>query len=648
MSEHPEPEPGRTGDHQRVDQGAAVHGNVQGDVNLTFGAATRVVKPRFREGPYPAEDISERLHAFVEPPSCAAARAVLDRRRVLLLIGAAGSGAGTAAFALLRDRITGDGRIIGLDPSRDLAELNPSDGSGYLLRGVNAESAEALTDVALAALHERLRAAGAHLVVIVNPALRLASTTARWQVIHTPPHPAEVARARLGTMGLTEEQLSLALAALGDPQVKAHLETSREPAVGTEVAEELRHIALGTKELHEALGGLTRTAADHAAQTLRAVRADGDALALATSIALLERHDRTVIARCAAGLRPLLDRSAPGREPEATAAPETDVLGDDFTTRLRKVNAHPLPRVVDSSSHHWFRYWIEPIAFQRRHQANAVLSRLWLDYDGIAHAVLTWLRRDSTRYSPGIDYTAGLAIGRVLRQATGPEVLRQLRHLAESPDRWRRRLVAYALNEAAQDGLLAGAVRDQMSRWSRYANEHLRATVAETCGGGFGLIRPERTLSLLDRVLYGSAPTSVRTGVSLSLAVLLTESANTGLVFDTFTDWIARPEDTGQHSYALGAIPGLIADFLQLDVDDPGPLLPLVREALNNAQARESVVQALLRAEESPNPRIRARATALITALAADAGRQRGVRTLLVARLHRRARSENLAEGAAA
>ncbi|WP_432746045.1 hypothetical protein H7827_16165 [Streptomyces sp. JH002] len=646
MTEKPEDEPSQTGDHQRVEQGAAVHGSVQGDVNLTFATATRVVKPRFREGPYPTEDVSERLRAFVEPPSFTACRDVLDRRRVLLLIGATGSGAGTAAFALLRERLGAGGRVIGLDPSRELADLKPAESSGYLLRGLNAESAGALTDVALTALRERLQATGAHLIVIISPAQRLSSTTARWQVLHKPPHPAEVARARLGSMGLTEEQLSLALVNLGDVRVKAYLEASQEPAVGTEVAEELRHIALGTKELHEALGDLTRSAGDHATQTLRAVREDSDALALATSVALLEHQDRTVIARCAAGLRPLLDPSTTSRESAGTPTTEVDVLGDDFAARLRKVKAHPLPRVVDSDSRYWFRYWIEPITFQRRHQADAVLSRLWLDYDGIADAVLTWLRRDSTRYFPGIDYTAGRAIGRVLRQATGPDVLRQLRLLAESPDRWRRRLVAYALNEAAQDGLVAGAVRDQMWRWSGYQNEHLRATVAETCGGGFGLIRPDRTLGLLDRVLAGPARASVQTGVSLSLAVLLMESANAKPVFDTFTDWIARPEGSGQRSYALGAIPRLITDFLQLDVDDPEPLLPLVRRALNDAQARKAVVDALLRAEESPNPRIRARATALITALASGAGEQRGIRTLLVARLHRRARAENIAEGA--
>ncbi len=655
-----EPRPGRDGHQQRVDQGAAVLGTVNGDLNLTFGdaaaaaAAEKVIKPRFREGPYPADDVAERLRAFVEPPAFALGREVLRRRRVLLLIGGTGSGASTAAFALLREQRGAADRIVGLDPGRDLADLKPSNARGYLIRALPAESAATLTDVALTALRERLRAADAHLVIVVDPALRLPAVTAPWQVVHEPPPPSEVARARLRIMDLSEEQLSLALTHLGSPEVKAYLDTSREPGMGAEVAEELRHIALGDRELHEALGNLTRTATDHADETLRAVRGDADALALTTSIALLEHRDRTVIARCAAELRPLLERppAAPppdGREPERAPTAGGDVLGDDFAARLRRVGAHPLPRVVESGSRYWYRYWVEPIAFRRRHQADAILTRLWLDYDHIADAVLTWLHSESTGYSPGIDYTAGLAIGRVLRHATGPDVLRQLRPLAGSPHRWRRRLVAYALNEAAQDGLLAGAVRNELWEWCRLKDPYARAAVAETCAGGFGLVRPDRTLRMLDRVLDrmldGPARDSVHKGVTLALAVLLLETANAEPVLAAFTEWMARPEGTGQRAYALGAVPGLITDFLQLDTNDPGPLLPLVRGALADAQAREAVVDAILRAEGSADARTRVRATALITALAADAGAQRGVRALLVARHHRRPRPETSAEG---
>ncbi|RBM22148.1 hypothetical protein DEH69_05015 [Streptomyces sp. PT12] len=641
-----------------MEQGAAVAGAVNGDINFfaapdAFAASEKVVKPRFREGPYPAEDVDERLRTFVEPPSSAFGREVLRRRHVLLLLGAPRTGASTAAFALLRERCGDGGRIIGLDPSRALADLKPRDTSGYLIRALPEEAADALTDVALTALRERLENVDAHLIIVVDPTQRLSPTTARWQVRHEPPPPAEVAHAHLRAMGLSEEQLSVADAHLGDPQVKSYLETSQEPAVGTEVAEELRHIALGVRELHEALGNLTRTAADHATATLRAVRGDVAALALTTSIALLEHQDRTVIARCAAELRPLLAptpaETPPGdREQERTRTTEADVLGDDFATRLRKVNAHPLPRVVDNGSRYWYRYWVEPVAFQRRHQADAILTRLWLDHEGIADAVLTWLRDDSTRYSPGLDYTVGLSIGRVLRHGTGPDVLRQLRPLAESPERWRRRLVAYALNEAAQDGVLAGAVRDELWEWSRLRDEHLRATVAETCAGGFGLVRPDRTLRMLDRVLNSADRPHVRKAVSSALAVLLLEVANAGRVLDAFTGWIAQPEGSGQRAYALRAVPELIDSFLQLDTDDPGPLLPLVRRSLDDAQARDAVMGVLLSAEHSPNAGTRLRATALITLLAATAGGQRGVRALLIARVRRDAQSDKLTEGTVA
>ncbi|GAB2887773.1 hypothetical protein [Streptomyces mayteni] len=669
-----EPRPDHDGNHQRIDQGAAVQGNVHGGINLMFGnsefaAAEKVVKPRFREGPYPAEDVAERLRTFVEPPSIGRCRDTIDRRRVLLLAGSHGSGVSTAAFALLRERIGGDsegdsgGQIIGLDPSSSLTDLKPSKACGYLVRGLSAESAKALTDVALAALQNRLRAANAHLVIIVDPALRLPGSTARWRADHEPPLASDVARVHLAAAELTEEQLSIAMADLGHPLVKGHLE-GQPPGVGVEVAEELRHVALGDRQLPEAMTNLTRNAAGEATDTLLEVRTDADGLALATSIALLERQDRTLITRCAAELRPLLD--PPPDDPPRDDADRNrgrkhdrdrhrdrdrdrdDVLGDDLTTRLHKINAQALPRVVESGSRYWYRYWVEPVAFRRKHLAETILARLWLDHDGIGDAVLTWLLAESTRYSPGMDYVAGLAIGRVLRRATGPDVLRQLAPLAASSDRWRRRLVAYALNEAAEDGLLAGAVRDQLWDWSYSKDDHLRATVADTCAGGFGLVRPERTLRMLDHVLDGPDRYTVRTAVSQALAVLLTEAANTELVLATYAEWIARPEDGGQRAYALGAIPQLITEFLQLDVDDPGPLLPLVIRSLDDDQARQAVVDVLLRAERSLIPGTRARATALITALATAAGDRRGVRALLVARLRQSAHSTKSAEGTAA
>ncbi|ARQ69987.1 hypothetical protein [Streptomyces marincola] len=636
------PETAPPGNEQHVGQGAAIVGDVHGDV-LLVAADERVVKPRFREGPYPADDVAERLRAFAEPPSFARCREILARRRVLLLAGAPGTGVGTAAFALLRG---GTDRVIGCDPGRHPGDLKLAEAAGHLLRALPAESAAALTDVTLAALQERLHAAGSLLVVVVDPALPPPAAANRWLVHHQPPAPADVARAHLRSMDLPEGQLHLALEHLEAPQIKAYLDTSRTPAVGAEVAAELRHIALGARDLHEALDNLTRTAAERADDTLRAVRHDPAALALTASVALLEHRDRTVITRCAAELRPLLAPPQQADPPDRLA--KANVLGDDLATRLRRVDAHALPRVIDTGSRYWYRYRVEPIAFQRRHQADAILARLWLDHDGVSEALLSWLGGDTTRYSPGLDSTAGRAIGRVLRQATGPDVFRQLRPLAGSPHRWRRRLVAYALSEAAQDGVLAGAVRDQLRQWSRHRDEHVRATVAETCAGGFGLIRPDRTLRLLDRVLDGPAGSGVRTGVSLALTVLLSETANAEAVLAAYTDWSARPEGSEQRAYALRAVPELITNHLQLDLA-PGPLLPLVRRALDDAGARDNVVAALLAAEDAPEAGTRARATAFITALAGSPGTRRGVRALLIARRHHRGRSEEpLSQGALA
>ncbi|NEC92765.1 hypothetical protein G3I71_45120, partial [Streptomyces sp. SID12501] len=135
---------------QRVQSGVALMGNVAGDftyLNISAWndeATERILKPRLREGPYPAEEVRGRLYGFVVPPSYARCRKALDSR-IVLLRARAGTGAGTTAFALLAER-HGEGGITGLDAMADLSAWRPKAGRGYLLQGLPAASARSLDD----------------------------------------------------------------------------------------------------------------------------------------------------------------------------------------------------------------------------------------------------------------------------------------------------------------------------------------------------------------------------------------------------------------------------------------------------------------------------------------------------------------------
>ncbi|PJE96961.1 hypothetical protein CUT44_15545 [Streptomyces carminius] len=657
------------GNQQDV-RGVGVTGNVHGSIYYNVlptadDATAEVLRPRFREGPYPARDVEERLRAFVEPPSFPQCRKILDRR-VLLLRGDGGTGTGTAAFALLRERHGADG-ITGLDTGQDLTRWSPSAARGYLLQWLEPDVAENLSEVALNALDDRLRGIGAHLVVTLRRESPLPHGTESRQVPHVPPSAYDVAQKHLRTMvrtgGLTAEQLSTALSHLNGDEFRDHLGPGSSPAVGAGVAEALRDVASGTRNVPDAVAGLPSSAAETTAKVLNEVRGNADGLALTAAVALLERQDRTVVTRFAARLRPAL--AARTGQTAPVPGPETDLLGRSLEERLGQVGAHTLPRRIDRVGA--YRYWTQPVMFRHRYQADEILRRLWLDHEGMADTLLDVLRQSA--YQQGMDLTAGTALGKVLCHATGAGALGQLYGFASSDTRWQRRLVAYALGEVSQHSELSSAVRQQLRQWSRSPNPNLRCTAAETCAGSFGLAHSDQALGLLDTVL-GAQPSGtdfeprLRSAVSFALGVLLSEQANDEKVLDRLVRWLTAPSGTPRHTYAVsvleslasGAFPerspqgGRRLSLAGLVCEAPRAVLPLVLASLDDPALYDTVAKGLLDAEAAAEPQRLTRFDSFYAALSETAAKQRGVIRFVLSRVHSRAAApgEGPEEGAPA
>lgn len=641
---------------QRVGQGTAFMAEVHGDVHFSAGTGhpddvvtEYAPKPRLREGPYPAGEISEKLCGFVEPPSHVRCRKVLDGR-ILVLRAEDGTGASTAAFALLVERHGTDG-ITGLDPTGDPTRWRPGDGRGYLLRGLSQEVADSLGEVALRGLADLLLRAGAHLVVTVGREVRLPADTLPWQVTHLPPQSYDVAVRRLHTTaeagGLTDEQLSTALGHLASRDFIGHLRAHPLPGDGVELAEGLREAVVLGKSAASVPEDL-RLGGDAAARTaLGKARHSADAISLIAAIALLQGRDRTVVERFAAELRPLL-RERAGMGSTADLPERTDVLGPALEDRLEAVGAELLPPRAGSAGRH--RYPVQPVGFSGRHRSEALLRRLWLDHEGMPEVL--WRALDALPHQSGIDMAAGRSIGAVLAHATGPSALRQLALFAASDKRWQRRLVAYALGEVAQHVALGGAVREQLRDWSRWRSTNIRCTVAETCAGSYGLARPEAALRLLDGVLDGSEEDvgrrSLWTAVSFALGVLLTEKPNHVLVLDKVTEWLASEHGTLRHAFAADAVEAMaLSTFPRPDTSGPGkvsladvmgdhprPVLALVTLALDTSATYEAVAEGLLAIEDDPRLRHRAAFVSFLSALSEAARGHRGF-TRLMLRRHR-------------
>ncbi|MFF1510684.1 hypothetical protein [Streptomyces sp. NPDC058326] len=644
------------GNEQRVRDGLALMGNAYGAItvnNLTVRrdgeAEGKIAKPRFREGPYPPEEVGDRLRAFVEPRSYALCKEALRGRRVLLLRGESGSGTSTAAFALLRD-LTGNGRIIGLDSANGLTDWQPSMSAGYVVQGNAPEAGERLDEVALNQLTDRLRGKDAYLVVIVNQVSTLPRAVQLWCHNHIAPSPRDVAQARLNGMAnegtLSVEQLRKAVNSLDLPPFRDILAAERSPGAGVDVAEELREVAANRRTPEAAADNLRAGTAEAAKKLLNSVRRNVDDLALTATIALLEEQDRSVVERFAAQLRPLLSTRATPSPGEAI----DDLLGRDIDDRLAKVQARLLPRIAGTSRSH--RYWSEPVAFRGKHLGEQVLRRLWLDYEGFSEVLMAWMRE--LPYEPGVDRAAGRRIGQVLCQASGPDVLRQLDPFAGSSLSWQRRLAAHALGEVVQDAMLSAAVRAQLRQWSRLKAPEMRCTVAEACAGSLGLALPHFAVDLLHTVLDakgGPLGDDVYRAVSAGLGVLLTEDANRERVVGKLTTWLGETRDTARHTYAVRAVHALCdggfpainragvrkVTLADLFAGSWEPLVPLVLAALDDDQLHDAMVKGLSSMESSLGPDGRLRVEAFLGAVAKASGGSRGLRRLLFARIRDRA-----------
>ncbi|MEU8461340.1 hypothetical protein [Streptomyces sp. NPDC029003] len=639
--------------NQRVDNGVALMGKVGGDftyLNIsawTDEATERILKPRLREGPYPAEEVRGRLYGFVEPPSYARCRKALDSR-IVLLRARAGMGARTAAFALLAER-HGEGGVTGLDAMVDLSVWRPKAGRGYLLQGLPAASARSLDGVRLAGLAEALHGVGAHLVVTMAQDARLPSDTSRWEEAHAAPGPHEVVERRLRLVAaegrLDSSQLAAALGHLASPEFVDYLSAHPLPGDAVDLSDGLRQCAETSAPPGSVIEDLLTGTEAAARSALAKARHSADAVSLMAAVALLRGQDRTVIEQFAAAMRPLLGaRAAKTGQNETPEEQPSDVLGPSFEDRLEAIGARPLaPR---SSSADRYRYPVQPIVFSGRHRSATLLRHLWLDFEGMPDAL--WGALEQLRYQPGLDVAAGEAIGRVLAHATGPGALTQLHRFASSGDRWRRRLVAVALGEIVQHPLVSGAVKEQMRRWSR-SSAVLRCTVAETCAGSYGLARPAAALKLLDTVLDGSSPdldAKLRSAVSFALGALLTEEANHIEVLETVMRWLEAGRETPRHTLAVHVIhsmslstfplpgaPGAVRMSLARTLErHPAQGFALVVLGLDDPATYEAVAQGLGRVEADPDMFQRTAFDHLLSELSRTARQRRGVIRFLLGR----------------
>ncbi|MGC5285704.1 hypothetical protein [Micromonospora sp. DT231] len=196
-------------------------------------------------GRLPAVDVDHALRYFAPPDGYVRAAVLLREQGLVFLTGDEGTGRRASAFALLRDRIGTDGRINGLSPAVSLAQLVESEfvsGRGYVVLDWLGEKRDGVVQAFDAGrLADRLKRAGAHLVVTTDQRATarrdLGSFTVQW----SPPDPSSIFQVYLERAGtLAEAEIDLVSARIAElrlPGEVARLLDRLPQGVGAALAE---------------------------------------------------------------------------------------------------------------------------------------------------------------------------------------------------------------------------------------------------------------------------------------------------------------------------------------------------------------------------------------------------------------------------
>ncbi|MGW5050709.1 hypothetical protein [Actinokineospora sp. NPDC004072] len=182
--------------------------------SATFGVEGSRARVGRATGPIRPQDVTAALTHHLVAANRDKTDAVLRERKVLLLVGPAGTGKHSEALALLM-AVCGNDKIIGVSPALSLSDLassvNYQRGHGYLVVDHVSEPAEFVTAAHdLVVLENKLATAGAFLVLTTRSLGLDEGRLATNAVRHQPPDAVELLTHCLGGVVLDAETLERA------------------------------------------------------------------------------------------------------------------------------------------------------------------------------------------------------------------------------------------------------------------------------------------------------------------------------------------------------------------------------------------------------------------------------------------------------
>ncbi|MFB7471337.1 hypothetical protein [Kitasatospora sp. NPDC056184] len=606
--------------HGNINTGS-VHGGQR--VENGAGPGGRGRRPvEAHEGPISEQEIREACAGFAEPAWFAAALAELDGG-VLFLHGEPGTGRRTAALNLLHRHSGGSPDLRALDSDENLATWRPAGtgARGYLVHGLLPQ--HPLGPAVVANLRRLLRDARSRMVIVLPHEPERVRALARdlhvSPVRCEPPPPRAVFDARL-TAAVPDEHRRRALLERLEQRESGLLDSLLTPElVPAQVAELVTAVSVaddGGPDPTDLRARLSFLAEGEVPDLLERLHHDPDGLAFLLAASVFEGLDHRIVREEADRLLALADGrldsvlrdggdrdtgdrdgAGPRGSRERSRPNPRFVFRRSLDELLHTVRARCAPAEI--RSHSRFTYTVEPVAFTRHRQGEAVLRHVWRQYGELAALLTEWLDTVPARESD-LTVPVGHVMGMAASWGGGRRALRHIRELAGSERAHSRTTAAYALGIAARDAVLAGEIKYHLGRWSTEGGWRLRSTVAFACGSEFGTSRPEVALTLLRGAHRGAEgdERQVARAVTLALRALFA-AGNQPTVFRKLVGWADRP----------GPVAPLVLDVLpDLMRGDPGwfqeqvlttgehaePFLGLVRRSLDEEQRFDRICGVLL------------------------------------------------------
>jgi PHD/YefM family antitoxin component YafN of YafNO toxin-antitoxin module len=550
--------------------------------DVSVGSLGSMATVRAVVGRVHSQLVADLAEVFVAPVSYDATARILDKRRIVVVGGPAGTGKYATALHLLYG--LGVQEICNWESSTVVAQLTTGDvqpSLGYIIRSLAPEQASQLSAVRLDHVAQMLEGRRSYVVITVDDLASLRDDVREeFLVLHTPPEAAAVVRQHLRRLaaGAPPDDVD---AVLREPAIANELRAARQPRQARDLAEMVADSIAGRTTRQQTVDRLQVRATNEAVRLLEEAGTlrDGHETrlqgrrrrAFLIALAAFGSMPYATVARAAGALEPLLHQ-----------------VEDPYAPLAREIFPYPrehwLTVASTTQSADLERTWLGARSVTRVSLANpalapAILTVMWQDHVAAREPILEWLKTFIAEQNPALRVRAAQVVGLLAALDFDHAYSAAITRWAASTSSWQRAAAAWALEAAAgrEESAVTEHVRQLLRIWCRSGSPQRRLTAIAAYGTRIGAMFPGEALAGL-RSIIETGGDGLTLPVARSLAEMLVVGRDPG-TFSLLAEWAgsrrARLRRQAAHCAAEAAtlldtpsrVPAVLARYAEDDTE---------------------------------------------------------------------------------